>query len=245
MSKIISRTELGIDEFIKQNKESYNLVIEKYKKNKESFPDLNDEKDTRLVVFKLILKRIEVPLTINNLVKNCFFQTIAEMWEASIVFENNEEKNKFYSDKLSLIGGNNKSSLFINIFLEFEHFIRIIGSAINVQSAPSINRYAKNIINELALENDFENLIDLITYIRNTIHFGGFHTKSDVNVNYKGIDYKFVQGEHIHFFDDFFLHLIIKEVVQLVDVIINNPLISEIAEIPHTYSDLTWEDLEE
>lgn len=78
--------------------------------------------------------------------------------------------------------------------MQLEHFIRIVAGFININNS-SINTLTKQFIDEIGLDAEFKNLIDLINYIRNTIHFGGIPTKNDTIVTYKGIDYIFKKGD--------------------------------------------------
>ncbi|MDP1814110.1 MAG: hypothetical protein Q8K92_06640 [Leadbetterella sp.] len=247
MNKVVTSTPIELEDLIQITGDSLNFAIAKFKKNKEFFPILDENKDLRLLILKSLIQRIDVTLMSYNLMfDDSLIQALKRMWP-NIKLENQIDKEKFLFDKSRALTGNYKSSLFINVFLEFEHFIRIIGKTIDPNSSneQSINKYSKNIIDTLVIDSSYKSLIDLLTYSRNTIHSGGFQTREVSPIEYKGVQYNLIKGHHVHFFDDHFLHLIIKELIELIDLIIHTPVIESIPYIPHTYADLTWEDPEE
>jgi hypothetical protein len=115
----------------------------------------------------------------------------------------------------------------------------MVAGSINI-NVPSINTLTKQLIDEIGIDAELKNLIDLINYTRNTIHYGGIHTKNDTIISYKGIDYNFKKGEHIGFFYDEFLHLLLDETASFIKQVCESPRIKSINEILHSYSNFTW-----
>jgi hypothetical protein len=124
--------------------------------------------------------------------------------------------------------------------MRFENFIKIIANSLNI-AGERINKLSKDVIDDLDLEDDYKNLIDLFTYLRNTVHTGGFHNRDSVTVNYKQNDYEFIKDSPTPFYEDNFLEFLIKEVTDLMVAIIDSIKIKAKDSIEHNYSVITFE----
>lgn len=122
-------------------------------------------------------------------------------------------------------------------FLRFENFIKLVSNSQGI-NGDRLNKLTKDLIKKLNLNNDYENLVDLVTYVRNTIHTEGFHTRQNVTISYKGKNFELKKDEPVTFYNEDFLHFLIEEVNKLVLEIINSTDVKEVALIEHTYSGL-------
>ncbi|HLU17721.1 MAG TPA: hypothetical protein VKZ76_06705, partial [Edaphocola sp.] len=98
-----------------------------------------------------------------------------------------------------------------------------------------LNKLSKDLIDKLKLNSDYKNLIDLITYIRNTIHTEGFHTKPDITISYKSQNFELKQNQPVTFYNEDFLHFLITEINEFILEIINSSDVKSIPLIQHTY----------
>lgn len=178
MPNVISRS-FNIDELIELHVKSRTKLIELYKTLKSE--GWSEEVDARIIPVKLLMAGVDSKLIILLLIKENFADS--NIWN-SFKIENPEDKPKVIEDKLYFILGDLKDELYTKMCMQLEHFIRIVAGFININNS-SINTLTKQFINEIGLDAEFKNLIDLINYIRNTIHFGGIHTKNDTIVTYK------------------------------------------------------------
>lgn len=233
MPNVIAKP-FSIDELINLHLESRKKLIQLYDTLKEY--GLNEAVDARVIPVKLLMAGAESKLILLLLIKENF--TESKFWN-SFKIDNIEDRNKMINDKLYYIHGDLKGELYIKLCMQLEHFIRMVASSINI-SVPSINTLTKQFIDEIDIDSELKNLIDLINYIRNTIHYGGIHTKNDIIVSYKGIDYNFKKGEHIGFFNDEFLHFLIGETASFIEQVCASQKIKSINEILHSYSNFTW-----
>ncbi len=202
----------------------------------ESYPDLNENTDVRLVSLKLTMESIQTNIILFHCIGASFKDL--NLWEYQD-FRDEDHKEKFLNDRLYFISGDLREGVFTNTFLRFENFMKIIASSLDIRGE-SINRLSKDIIDSSGVEDDYKNLIDLFTYLRNTLHTGGFHNRDNVTITYKDKDYEFVKNSPNTFYNDQFLEILIKEVTDLMVEIINSEKIKTKDFIEHNYSKLIF-----
>ncbi|UEQ75251.1 hypothetical protein [Chryseobacterium arthrosphaerae] len=151
----------------------------------------------------------------------------------NIEFQTEEEMNVFLNNKLSVIASNIRENLFQRIFLRFEGFARIIAKD-QEKETYSLLDTLKKLILHLSLDSKYQDFATLLIYIRNTVHFEGYHTKDDININYAGVEYQFLQGKPLAFFNIKFLAFLVEEIDHFALAIINSDIISKRAFIEHT-----------
>lgn len=195
----------------------------------------DDLKDTRNLFYKFVIEATQTNIILFHLIEEHFGNL--KLWKKQN-FKNEEEKYDFLANILSPIIGDLRESLFVNIFLRFENFIKLISNSQDL-TGEKLNNLTKRLIQKLNLDLDYENLIDLITYVRNTIHTEGFHTRTDKLISYKGKCFELKKNKPVIFYNDFFLKFLIQEVNELVLAIIDSTNIKAIPLIEHTYSNLT------
>ena len=149
-------------------------------------------------------------------------------------FANKEDKENFLRNQLDFIVSDLRENLFVNTFLRFENFIKLIAKSQGI-NGDKLNKLTKDLIDKLVLDHKYKDLIDLITYIRNTIHTEGFHTKPDVTISYKGQNFELKQNQPVTFYNEDFLHYLISEINEFVMAIINTNEVRSITLIEHTY----------
>lgn len=208
-----------------------NLIIEEN-------PEIDGNSDVRLVSMKLTMEVVQTNILVFYCIRDSFKNL--EIWEYQ-EFENEAKKQEFLNDRLYFISGDLRENVFSNTFLRFENFIKIIANSLNIPGE-RINKLSKDLIEHLDIADDYKNLIDLFTYLRNTVHTAGFHNRDNVTVNYKGVDYEFVKDSPTIFYNNDFLELLVKEVTDLMKLIIDSEEIKEKDTIEHNYSNLVFND---
>lgn len=202
-------------------KNSYEDKIEQMGYNKD---------DVREMFYKSVIATIQTNVIFSHLLN--------EGYDSLSLLKSNSKDEK--TKLLTVIFADLKGNLFFNIFLRFENFIRIIAENQGITDA-SINRLSKDLIRHLKLNNDYKKLIDIFTYIRNTMHTEGFHSNKDVSITYKDKTYNFKQNKPISFMDNDFITYLFTEVNQLVVDIIEANEIKSISNIPHNISGFIYE----
>ncbi|MDQ7960391.1 MULTISPECIES: hypothetical protein [Flavobacterium] len=234
---IIKNKKTTIDEIINpyiEIQQHYSKILKSINKD---FKNLDKDKDTRIVSLKLIIEACQTNIILLNLVKENFGNL--KLWD-NHHFENNEERDKFLNDRLYFILGDLRESLFINIFLRFESFIKIISKSIGI-TGERINTVCKDLIDNTNVNTDYKNLIDLFTYSRNTIHTEGFHSRKTITVTYKGKSFEFKKDEPLLFYDIDFLAFMLSEIGNFIKDVIYSKTISKNLFIEHTYANLNFE----
>lgn len=227
------KTELK--EFINLSADSIRHYSSLLKELIKDYPTWHPNDDARIVPIKFIIEDFQSYHILLNLLNEQF--TNITIWDFQ-KYENTT-KEAFLSDRLYFILGDLKSNLLISIFMQFEHFIRIVGHHFNLNN-PSINALSKEVIDLAGIDVKYKNLVDLFTYLRNVIHFGGHHTKNSITVNYEGKDYEFKKGAPIDFLDDETLHYILQQVGLLMNDIIRAQIVSQESVIQHTFADIEF-----
>jgi hypothetical protein len=194
----------------------------------------DDSKDSRNMIYKLWIEASQTNVILFHLIGEHFGNL--ELWNLQ-KFSSEEQKEEFLRDRLGFIIGDLRENLFVNVFLRLENFIKLISRSQNIVGE-KINKLSKDLIDKLNLNSDFKNLIDLTTYLRNTIHTEGFHTKNNVTIIYKGKDFDFFKDMPVTFYNEDFLFFLIKELDILVFEIINSQQIKSILLIEHNFSGL-------
>lgn len=204
---------------------------------KTDYKDLNENKDTRIVTFKFIIESVQTNIILLHLVKENFGEL--KLWD-NHQFETGEQRNAFINDRLYFILGDLRENLFINTFLRFESFMKIVALSLDI-TGERINTVCKRVIEKLNLNPDCNNLIDLFTYSRNTMHSEGFHTRDNLKITYKENSFELRKNEPLLFYDLDFLAFMIIEIGNLMSDIINNKEIVEKEILEHTYANITFE----
>lgn len=194
----------------------------------------DEDKDTRIVSLKLMIEPIQSVIILLYLIDEHFGDI--SLWELQ-KFANQKQKNDFLNNRLSFIVNELREGLFVNVFIRFENFIKIISKSLNI-SGDKINALSKKLIDELNLNSDYKELINLVTYSRNTMHTEGFHTQTDKTITYNGIDYPFTQNQPLLFYNEETLKLILTETKKLIAEIIKNPKVKSQYYIGHSYENL-------
>lgn len=234
---IIKNTKTSIDEIINNYTSIRNHYSKVMKKTNENFAQLDQNKDTRIVSLKFIVEPTQTNIILLHLIKDNF--GTLSLWDNQ-TFANNDERNDFINNRLYFIQGDLREGLFINVFLRFESFMKIIASSIGI-NGERINSVCKAVIDNTAINPEYKNLIDLFTYSRNTIHSEGFHTKNSVTVTYKESSFDFVKDSPLLFYNLDFLTFMLIEIGNLMEDIINCELIAKKQLIEHSYANLTFE----
>jgi len=149
-------------------------------------------------------------------------------------FENDKVKQNFLRNQLDFILSDLRENLFVNIFLRFENFIKLITRSQGL-NGEKLNKLTKDLIDKLGINIQYKDLVDLVTYIRNTINTEGFHTKPDVTISYKVQDFELKQNNPVTFYNEDFLHFLISEISEFVMIIITTNDVKSISFIEHTY----------
>ena len=206
-------------------------------KNLQSENNWNENKDTRIVSLKLMIEPIQSTIILLHLIDEHFGDI--SLWELQ-KFQNQAQKDEFLNNRLYFIINELRENLFINIFIRFENFVKLISNSIEL-NGNRINKLSKDLIDKLKLNQEYKELINLFTYIRNTMHTEGFHTKPNVTISFKGTDYDFVQNQPIVFYNIDFLCEILTEIKELIREIIEKDEIKNQDKIGHSYENLTFE----
>ncbi|MEA9412596.1 hypothetical protein [Flavobacterium sp. PL02] len=194
----------------------------------------DEEKDTRIISLKLMIEPVQSIIILLYLIDEHFGDI--SLWELQ-KFTNQTQKNDFINNRLTFIVNELREGLFVNVFIRFENFIKIISKSLGL-SGDKINALSKKIINELNLNFDYKELINLVTYSRNTMHTEGFHTQDDKAISYKGIDYQFKQNQPLLFYNEDTLKLMLVETKNLIADIIESPKVKSQNYIGHSYENL-------
>lgn len=224
---------------IKHEKITKEKVIEIYEDIRYIFSDsleivslygYDENKDCRMVFYKLAIQAAQTNVILFHLIGEHFGDI--ELWKFQ-KFASEEEKQNFLGNQLYFILSDLRENLFVNFFLRFENFIKLIAKSQGVHGE-KLNKLTKDIIDKLALDSQYKSLIDLVTYIRNTIHTEGFHTKPDVTISFKGEKFELKQNQPVTFYNLDFLHYLISELNELVMAIIDAKDVKYIPFIQHT-----------
>jgi hypothetical protein len=234
---IIRNKKSSIDEVIDTYSSIRNHFSTIMEKTLANFAGLDQNKDTRVVSLKLIVEPVQTNIILLHLIKDNF--GTLPIWDNQ-PFKNNDERNEFLNNRLYFILGDLREGLFINVFLRFESFMKIVAASIGI-NGERINTVCKAVIDNTGVNPDFKNLIDLFTYSRNTIHSEGFHTRNTVTVTFKGRSFDFVKDSPLLFYDLDFLAFMLMEVGNLMEEIINSGIISGEPLVEHSYANLTFE----
>jgi hypothetical protein len=234
--KDVKTIRVSIDELISIHKATLSVFQSAFETLKTSFPHWENNSDCRLITINLIKESLQSCIITLSLIKDGFEKL--SIW-GTLSFSSEDEKRTFLTNRLYFLVLDMQTSLFVNVFVRYEHFIRLIGQELSLHSN-SINELSKKVRSRLNLELDFDNLIDIFAFSRNTVHFGGVHTKSSVTINYNMSDYNFIQNEHLAFFDDNTFHFLLTEISKFISKIVNADEISAKTKINHIYSDFTF-----
>jgi hypothetical protein len=232
---------------IQNKKTTLKELIELYSGLRFEFGDLlkklqtenswNEIKDTRLVSLKLMIEPIQSKIILLHLMDEHFGDI--SLWELQN-FQSQDQKNDFLNNRLYFIINELRESLFINVFIRFENFIKLTAKSVGL-NGDRINSLSKDLIDKLNLNQEYKELINLFTYIRNLMHTEGFHTKPDKTITYKGTDYEFIPNQPVIFYNVDFLCEMLTEIKNLISEIIESNDIKSQTEIGHTYEDLTFD----
>ena len=187
--------------------------------------------DCRTVFYKIACQTTQTNVILFHLIDE-YFEDI-ELWKFQKL-ENEEQKQQFLRNQLDLIISDLRENLFVNIFLRFENFIKLISRSQEI-NGNKLNKLSKDLIDKLNLNSDYKNLINLITYIRNTIHTEGFHTEPDITILYNSQKFELKQKQPVTFYNEDFLYFLISEINKFILEIINSNDIKSIPKIEHTY----------
>ncbi|SHE95472.1 hypothetical protein [Chryseobacterium sp. OV279] len=191
----------------------------------------DENKDCRTVFYKLASQATQTNVILFHLIGEHFGDI--ELWNLQ-KFADDEVKQNFLRNQLDFIVSDLRENLFVNIFLRFENFIKLIARSQGL-NGEKLNKLTKDLIDKLGINIQYKDLVDLVTYIRNTIHTEGFHTKPDVTISYKGQDFELKQNNPVTFYNEDFLHFLISEISEFVMTVINTNDIKSIPLIEHTY----------
>lgn len=194
----------------------------------------DDNKDCRNIFYKLCIETSQTNVILFHLIGEHYGNL--DLWNIQ-KFSSAQQKEEFLRNRLEFIISDLRENLFINFFLRFENFIKLISKFQNI-SGNKINKLAKDLIVNLNLNSQYKNLIDLVTFIRNTIHTEGFHTRDSIVINYKGEDFNFYKDEPVIFYNEDFLKFLIQELNILVMEIIYSKDVKLIHLIEHNFSGL-------
>jgi hypothetical protein len=228
---------------INHKKTTVKELIELYTDIRFEFSDLlkeveknnwNGESDTRIVSLKLMIEPIQSIIILLHLINEHFGDI--SLWKLQ-KFANQEQKNEFINNRLSSIVNELREGLFINIFIRFENFIKIISKSLSI-SGDKINALSNELIDDLGINTEYKELINLLTFSRNTMHTEGFHTRSDKTIHYKGIDYEFKQNQPLLFYNEETLKLMLIEAKNFIADIIENPKVKSQQNVGHSYENI-------
>lgn len=194
----------------------------------------DEDRDTRIVSLKLMIEPVQSVIILLHLIDEHFGDI--SLWKLQ-KFSSQEQKNEFLNNRLSFIINELREGLFVNVFIRFENFIKIISRSLGL-TGEKINALSKSLIDELNLDVEYKEFINLITYSRNTMHTEGFHTQRDIVVHYKGVDYQFTQNQPLLFYNEDTLKFMLIEIGKLLADIVNSPKVNSQNYIGHSYENL-------
>lgn len=193
--------------------------------------------DARIVDIKLMRESVQSFLIINELIVSCYDNL--DIWKEH-EFKSDEERIKFLTDRLYFLRQDLESNLFINIFLRFENFIRLITASAGIANH-NLNGRIIEFIDKLKINEEYKNLINILIYTRNTIHTGGIRIQNDNTLTYKGIDYKFVKGHTPEFWNYNNMIFFFSQLFDFIYEVVSHPEIKDKPKIEHNYSDITFD----
>lgn len=202
----------------------------------EKYPDLNETKDVRLVSLKLIMEAVQTNIILFHCIGDSFKDL--DLWNYQD-FKDEAHKQEFLNNRLYFISGDLREGVFTTTFLRFENFIKIIAGVLNIRGE-RINKLSKDVIDHLGIKEEYKNLIDLFTYLRNTVHTEGIHNRDSINISYKNNNYDFIKDSPTTFYNYTFLEILIREVTDLMNLIIDSEEIKAKDSIPHNYSNILF-----
>lgn len=234
---IITHKKTTIDEVIGIYSDIQRHLGVLLKSTRTEFKKLDENKDTRIVTLKFMIEAVQTNIILLHSVRQNFGEL--ELWD-NHHFETKEQREAFINDRLYFIFGDLRENLFIGTFIRFESFMKIIAQSLDI-NGERINNICKSVIEKLNLNPDYNNLIDLFTYSRNTIHSEGFHTRNNIIIIYKENSFEFNKNQPLLFYDLDFLAFMICQIGDLIMDIIHNKEIAIKEILEHTYANITFE----
>ncbi len=172
-----------------------------------------------------------------TLARKEFFPTL-DLWNKQ-KYNTDEEKHKFINDRLFHFDEEMKSGLFLKFFVNLETCARLIGEKINVADN-SIKNLLCKLIQKAGVNIDYEELVKIYAFSRNTIHNGGFHCKPSVSISYKGKNFDFEVSKPINFLDWNCVFFLIEETNTFFYELVLQHEISKHNIMEHSYSKIVF-----
>lgn len=192
--------------------------------------------DTRVLYF-VFNREILQSYYLITLARKDFFPTL-DLWNKQN-HSTDEAKQKFISDRLFHFDEEMKSGLFLKFFVNLETCARLIGEKIGVEDN-SIKNLLCKLIQTTGADNDYEELIKIYAFARNTIHNGGFHCKPTVSITYKGKYFDFEALNPINFLDWNCVFFLIEETTNFFYNLVLQHEISKHNLMEHSYSKIVF-----
>ncbi len=136
-----------------------------------------------------------------------------------------------------------QTSLFISLYIQIEGFMRSVAKAVNETNLNNLSNgnqtetLFEQLIAYTSNNQEYKNLLKLLTYLRNTIHNVGFQSKPTTKITVQGVEYEFRQGENTEWFNFSTLLGFIDFLHEAMNSIIKDNKVSNIPYIRHYISD--------
>jgi hypothetical protein len=196
----------------------------------------NETTDTRVLYF-VFNREILQSYYLIALAQKDFFPNL-DLWNKQKHITD-EAKQKFINDRLFHFDDEMKDGLFLKFFVNLETCARLIGDKIGIKEE-SINKLLSKLIQVTGTNSDYQKLIQIYAFARNTMHNGGFHTKPTATVAYKGKDFDFIVSNPINFLDWNCLFFLIEETTIFFNELVSRHQISKYNVMEHSYSQITF-----
>lgn len=241
MKKQIKKTSILLDDYLK----IISQLAQRCTNAESSIESTiaNPLVDTRYLFFGFLREGIQSYLLAEALSKNLLDKEWYNANRLGGMFTGDTtEDNKRMSDRMYHFGEWTKFTLFIRFFTEVEMTLRLVAKNYDGGSCYDYNitTLVNKLVDSLGLNNDYKNLWKIFAYSRNSMHFGGIHTNQTQTIEYKGVEFEFIQDHPINFLGHDNLISLLSEVIEFMSAIFQSPKISAINEIVHSYTDVEF-----
>lgn len=241
-NEIIRITDIPISRLISEYNDHNLKCDELIKKFKSNYPNWDEIKDTRIASLKFIRIIFQNAAINFSLIEEHFHNL--KMWDN----QKTDDIEKFKKGRLHFLEREHYTNIFYNFTERFEGFIRLVCKSLGVLGnkndayKSTINNLSKDIITELTIDQEYHNLMDLLFYARNTMHTEGIRTNATNTFTYRGYTYSFEEGKSLsNVLQHETFQMIFRDVIELMDLIIENEKINTIDKIEHYYSNIKFE----
>lgn len=206
---------------------------------KSSFNELNENLDTRLLVFTYLREVANNTLLSSIFLKDHLMKK--SWWADNKNFDiSADQLNEFAQDRIHHYGLDMSTSYLILSFSQLEISLRsIIKNICDVDCPNSAGEFYKirnYLIEKGNLNPEYKTLLQIFQNIRNSMHYAGFHNKENVNLAFKNLSIEFIKDSPIIFDVWETIDIISKEISNLLIDLSNSELIRNIPRIIHPFA---------